>query len=135
MLQMSDSTDQYTWFAKNSAVPIARIRYYPTATPALIAEIECGVLFILAWWSAKALMAFRTLTEVLATVDPDGKLEFLVVDTDGCPEIYDIPEFKSKIHGWGEAAWVRHGQILFTSGLGYHPECFDANSRRLLEQC
>jgi hypothetical protein len=132
---MSDSPKRHAWFSKNSAVPVARIKYFPIATSALIRGIDCGVLFILAWWSGKAQLAFRALTKALATVDPEGKLEFAVVDTDGCPEIYDIPEFSGKIHGYGETAWVKHGQILRTSGLGYHPECFDENTRRLLEQC
>jgi hypothetical protein len=54
------------------------------------------------------------------------------VDTDGCPDLYECPVFASLLHGAGEVAWVRDGQVVRTSGLGYHPECFEPYTRELL---
>jgi hypothetical protein len=34
------------------------------------------------------------------------------------PELYDMPEFAGKIHGWGEAAVVRDGRVVFVTALG-----------------
>ena len=72
---------------------------------------------------------------MLEAVDPEGRLELVVVDTDGCPDIWELPEFVGKMHGAGETAWIREGQLVGTSGLGYHPECFEPYTRLLLEEC
>jgi hypothetical protein len=112
-----------------------RTRFYSEADRAVLATIQCGVLFVMAFWSVPARSAFQQLKRVLEAVDPGGRLELVVVDTDGCPDLYDLPEFVGKLHGVGEAAWIRAGQLVRTSGLGYHPECFEPNTRLLLEEC
>jgi hypothetical protein len=112
-----------------------RTRFYSEADRAVLATIRCGVLFAMAFWSGHARKAFQELKRVLEEADPDGKLELVVVDADGCPDIYDLPEFVGKMHGAGETAWVREGKVIRTSGLGYHPECFEPNTRLLLEEC
>jgi hypothetical protein len=71
----------------------------------------------------------------LESSDPNGRLELVVVDTEGCPSLYELPEFVGKLHGHGEAAWVLEGKIVNTSGLGYHPECMEPNTLLLLSQC
>src|SRR5258707_194542 len=35
-------------------------------------------------------------------------LELVVVDVDGSPALYELPEFKGKVQGAGETAWGRH---------------------------
>jgi hypothetical protein len=112
-----------------------RTRFYGEADHAVIGTIRAGVLFIMAFWSGPARLAFAELKRVLEAVDPDGWLELVVVDTDGCPGLYELPEFAGKLSGAGEAAWVRGGRIVRTSGLGYHLECFEPYTRQLLEEC
>jgi hypothetical protein len=112
-----------------------RTRFYSEADRAVLATIRCGVLFVMAFWSGPARLAFQELKRVLEKVDPEGKLELVVIDTDGCPDIYELPEFVGKMHGAGETAWVREGQLIRTSGLGYHPEYFEPYTRLLLEEC
>ena len=68
-------------------------------------------------------------------VDPEGHLELVVVDTDGCPDLYELPELAGKLHGAGETAWVEEGRIVSTSCLCFHPECFEPNTRALLREC
>jgi phosphinothricin acetyltransferase len=46
--------------------------------------------------------------------------------------LYECPEFAGQLHGWGEVAWARDGRVVRTSGLGYHPECFEPFTRELL---
>ena len=111
-----------------------RTRFYSEADRAVLATIRCGVLFVMAFWSGPARLAFQELKRVLEAVDPEGRLELVVVDTDGCPDIYQLPEFVGKLHGAGETAWIREGRLVRTSGLGYHPECFEPYTRMLLEE-
>lgn len=117
---------------KLSKLPIERIRYVPDAETSLIGDIECGILFIMAFWSGPSVKAFNQLTEIINRLDPDGTLEFVVIDTDGAQEFYEHPDFKGKLHGAGEAAWIKDGLIQCTSGLGYNPDCFERNTMELL---
>jgi hypothetical protein len=48
------------------------------------------------------------------------------------PELYELPEFKGKVHGTGETAWVRDGKIVATSGLGLNTACFKPNTLALI---
>jgi hypothetical protein len=113
----------------------ARTRFYAEADRAVIGTIRCGVMFIMAFWSGPARLAFNELKRVLETIDSCGRLELVVIDTDGCQDLYDVPEFAGKLAGAGETAWVQGGQIVRTSGHGYHPECFETNTRQLLNEC
>jgi hypothetical protein len=87
----------------------------------------------MAFWSGPARQAFEELKRVLEALDTDGHLELVVVDTDGCEDLYDLPEFVGMLTGAGETAWIRGGKIIQTSGHGYHPECFEAYTRQLLD--
>jgi hypothetical protein len=111
---------------------IERVRFLPTADRSVIATIQLGVLFVMAFWSGPARQVFAKLKQVLEAADSSGRLEVVVVDTDGCPDLYEAPEFAGQLHGWGEVAWVRDGRVVCTSGTGYHPECFEPNTRQLL---
>ena len=112
-----------------------RTRFYSVADRTVIGTIQYGVLFVMAFWSGPARMAFAELKRVLEKVDPLGRLELVVVDTDGCPDLYELPEFAGKLAGAGETAWVRDGRIVHTSGHGYQPECFEPYTRQLLNGC
>lgn len=54
-----------------------------------------------------------------------------VVDVDGSPALYELPEFKGRV-GCGETAWVRDGKIVATSGRRLNVECFEPNTLALL---
>jgi hypothetical protein len=112
-----------------------RTRFYSEADQSIVGTIRCGILFVMAFWSGTSRLAFAELKRSLEANDPEGRLELIVVDTDGCPSLYELPEFVGKLHGHGEAAWVLGGKIVCTSGLGYHPECMEPNTRLLLTQC
>jgi hypothetical protein len=120
--------------AKSSKIPIERIRYLPDSTTSVIADVNCGILFVMAFWSGTSIKAFHQLTEILSRLDPDGRLEFVVVDTDGAEAFYEHPVFKDKLSGAGEVAWINGGVIQCTSGLGYNPNCFEPNTKTLLAE-
>jgi hypothetical protein len=131
---MAEVQSRREWLYLNPRLN-SRTRFCTAADRSLIGTIRCGILFIMAFWSGPARVAFNELMRVLEAIDPEGRLELVVVDTDGCPDLYDVPEFVGKLNGAGEAAWVRDGRIVRTSGFGYHPECFEPYTRLLLEEC
>ena len=120
--------------AKSSKIPIERIWYLPDSTPSVIAEINCGILFVIAFWSVPSIKAFHQLTEILSRLDSDGRLEFVVIDTDGAEAFCEHPAFKDTLSGSGEVAWIKDGVIQCTSGLGYNPNCFEPNTIALLAE-
>lgn len=114
---------------KYSKLPVERIGYVAEAST--IRSIRRGILFLMAFWSGPARQAFGELTEVLARRDAEG-LELVVADVDGSLDLYLLPEFKGKVRGNGETAWVREGRIVSTSGLGPNSACFEPNTLTLL---
>lgn len=118
--------------AKYSKLPVERIEYRPDAHETIIGKIDRGILFLMAFWSAPSVMAFTKLTDVVARLDADGQLELVVVDVDGSPALYEVPELLGKVHGAGETAWIRSGKIVATSGLGLNTDCFEPHTASLL---
>lgn len=108
-----------------------RVRYHAEAGPEIVANIDRGVLFLMAFWSITAFQSFRALRDVLTRLRADA-LEVVVIDVDGSPEVYSIPEFFGRVHGCGEVAWVRDGRIVAASGIGLNPQCYEPNTRDLL---
>lgn len=118
---------------KNYAcMPIERIEYHANAETSLIQQIDFGLLFIMAFWSGSSVLAFKEITGILNRLDSSALLRFVVIDTDGAQPFYTHPEFVGKMGGWGEIAWIKNGVVQYTSGLGYNPECFEANTEALL---
>lgn len=82
-----------------------------------IQSIQHGIVFLLAEWSGGAKWAHDQLVTFLEQRGiPLERLH--VLDVDRHPEVYGLPKFAGRIHGWGEAAVVRDGKIVFVSVLG-----------------
>jgi len=129
-----DVQDPASSLGLNEPPLVGRTRFFPEADRSVLAGIRCGVLFVMAFWSGPAWQAFAELKRVLARFDPNGLLEVVVVDTDGCPGLYEHPALVGRMLGAGEAVWVRDGQVVCTSGLGFNPKCFEPFTRHLLTQ-
>jgi len=114
-----------------------RTRFHSEADRAVLGTIRCGVLFFMAFWSTYSRQVFAELKRVLAEMDPEGRLELVVVDVDGCTGLDKVPEFAGMNlgAGAGETAWVKEGRVVSVSGLGLHPECFGPNTQALLNAC
>src|SRR5262245_46723729 len=69
---------------------VGRTRFYSECDRAVIATIRGGVLFVMAFWSGPARLAFAQLKRVFEEVDLSCRLELVVVDTDGCPDLYQV---------------------------------------------
>lgn len=129
---MAEAFDRVKALGELPGSHAGRTRLLPESDRSVIGSIRLGVLFVMAYWSGTSRLGFAHLKRVLAEADPGGRLELVVVDTDGCPDLYKAPEFVGNMHGHGEVAWVRDGRVVCTSGLGYHPECFEPYTRQLL---
>lgn len=112
-----------------------RTRYLAEADRSVIQTIRCGILFVMAFWSGTSHRSFAHLKQVLSQNDPAGRLQVTVVDTDGCPDLYETPEFRDKLHGNGEAAWIINGKVICTAALGSHPKAFETFTRYMLDEC
>ena len=131
-LRVVDAFDPIRGLDELPASHANRVRFLPVADRSVIGTIRFGVLFVMTWWSGPSRQGFARLKQVLAALDPGGRLKVVVVDTDGCPDLFEAPEFAGQLQRWGEVGWVRDGRVVRTSGKGYHPECFEPFTRELL---
>lgn len=131
---MNGNPDGLASLSKYSKLPIERIAYHSAADATIIQSIDRGILYLMAFWSVSAVEAFGKLTEVVSRLDPAGELVLVVVDVDGSPALYNVPEFVRKIHGAGETAWIRSGQIVATSRPKPTTACFESNTALLLSR-
>jgi hypothetical protein len=124
--------DEMKSLAKYSKMPFERITYLADGDETTLRGIRRGIFFLMAFWSGGSVMAFARLTEVLAKL-PADVLEFVVVDIDGAgDDLYRLPEFGGVVGGWGEAAWVRDGQVLAVSLGKMNVDCYEPNTLALL---
>ena len=117
---------------KYAKIPPSRIAYHFDAGTQILERIERGLLFVMAFWSGTAFQSLIAITELLAELDPDARLEFVIVDTDGAAELYDHPKFKNRLHGCGEIAWIRNGNITAATDIGFNPKDYRHNTEELL---
>jgi hypothetical protein len=129
---MNGNADGLQSLAKYSKMPMERIKYFPDADESVVRGIERGILFLMAFWSGPSVKAFGKLTEAVSHLDKAQVVQLVVVDVDGSPALYELPEILGRVHGAGETAWVRNGSIVATSGLGLNIDCFVPNTVSLL---
>lgn len=108
---------------KASKLPIERIRYLPDSETSLIHDIKRGILFVMAFWSGPSVKAFNQLTEVVNRLDPDGTLEFVVIDTDGAQGFYEHPDCSLPTDGTRRT-------IAWTSAADHAETVVNVNRRR-----
>ena len=96
----------------------------------MLEHIERGLLFVMAFWSGTSFQSLIAITKLLAELDPNARLEFVIIDTDGATELYDHPSFKNRLHGCGEIAWIRNGNIVATTNIGFDPTKLPQETRR-----
>jgi hypothetical protein len=116
---------------------IDRVRYVTAADRATLQSIERGVFLVLSGQGSSALTpsklppSIHMLREVLSEVEPP--LEVVVAEK-RClaKELIALLKLRCDERGDGEVAWVRHGEIIATTGYGFHPERVGPNTRQLL---
>ncbi len=137
---MTGNADGLHILEKYSRIPASSIRYVANADADIVRSINNGVLFLVAFWSSPSLDAFSKLTKAIHDMGV-GDLEFVAVDVEGSPGIYQLPEITELCGGvvnappgWGEVAFCRDGQIVGTTiiGSGSDPNQYYFNARDFL---
>jgi hypothetical protein len=118
--------------AKYAKIPTSRIAYHFDEGTEILKRIERGLLFVMAFWSGTSFQSLTAITELLADLDPDARLEFVIIDTDGASKLHDHPSFKNRLHGCGEIAWIRKGKIVAATSIGFDPMDYRKNTQELL---
>jgi hypothetical protein len=111
---MPGRADGFRVLEQYSKLPVERYRYVPDADDEVVRSIRTGILFLQAFWSGSSYISFRRLAEVLLRLDVPH-LELVVIDVDGWQNLYENPQLRHRIHGYGEAAWIRDGKIVFVT--------------------
>lgn len=113
----------------------SRIDFYPEANVELILSQRCAIVFIMAFWSGPARKVYPAFIQAAQEADPAGELQILVVDTDGIPAWYELPELREKLGGWGEVLAIHDGKILASTGLGLRQEKYRFIVNSLVQAC
>jgi hypothetical protein len=95
-----------------------------------ISSIERGIVFLMAPWSGPAVMASQHLRDYLAAHAPG--VTYVSINVDDDPSVYEVPGLAGKIHGWGEAAVVRNGRVVFCTALAKDKVQFASRCDELL---
>jgi hypothetical protein len=96
-----------------------------------ISTIERGIVFLHARWSGPSAMALNRLRlAITAAKIPSDALH--VIDLDESPGVYNVPELSGRIHGWGEAFFIRDSAISAFRILARDKRTLDEEIRRLL---
>jgi hypothetical protein len=99
---------------KHSAIPMSHLRVLQSFDEVHLSEMRRGIIFVLAAWSAPAVMALQRFTKIIRSLDTHS-LDLVVLDTDcltenSATQLFGAPSFTSG--GWGETIWVRDGCII-----------------------
>lgn len=112
-----------------------RAEFVPDAGPHTLAGIECGIFFLMAFWSGPSLSALKALARTLDQLDAGKRLRLVVGDTDRLVDLHDRLPFVNSIGGWGETSWIKDGRIVAHLDRGSDVDSLEANTRQLLPQC
>lgn len=99
-------------------------------------EIKCGIVFIHAFWAGSSYQTLKAIGGILARLDPDGYLAFIVCDLD---EIQQLLDWQSSIYngdwtgGNGDLLWVANGVIQARHNSSRQCDFAKATQRLMLE--
>jgi hypothetical protein len=97
-----------------------------------ITSVQSGIIFLMAEWSGQAKWAFTRLEDFLFRHQlTSGHL--ICIDVDHEPSICNLPELAGKIHGYGEAAVIKNGKIIFVTTLGKDKDQINNRLEELLQ--
>lgn len=137
---MNGNPDGLSILERRSLYPFLSLRYIPDANENLVSTIEYGILFLMAFWSVPAVSAFAKLTKAIHDMAA-GEIEVVVVDVDGSPDFYQLPDIRTLYgglvtvpEGKVEAAFCRDGKIVFATVLGFGDDVnqYYFNARKFL---
>ena len=105
--------------------------YHSEYPEGLIEGISCGVVFLIAFWSAPAVARFKYCCYGLKDSVPWDRFELHIIDADGLKPEDPFSDLQ-RLGGYGEAFWIRSGTIVNSIGSEWSNERFDELTRRLI---
>ncbi|MFC5454090.1 hypothetical protein [Prosthecobacter fluviatilis] len=115
---MPGSTEVLKRMLKDSNGAYSDFEYVPNSTETDL-MIDCGVLFLMAFWSGPAVMGFKNLCESLHAIELPSGFLFRVLDWDGATHFLDrLSQHDLIIGGNAEAFWFRKGKIIAATHVG-----------------
>ncbi|MDA8746377.1 hypothetical protein N9N28_17275 [Rubripirellula amarantea] len=99
-----------------------RARYDADLSATVLPELSCAIVLVNAFWSGPSMKTLVRITNVIADVDVDCRIELVVCDTDHIPDLSREPWALNTHGGYGEIAWVRIGEIVARRDLGRDPD-------------
>ena len=81
-------------------------------------KIDCGVLFLMAFWSGPSVIGFKNICSSLTELDTPRSFRFCVLDIDGATDLMDeLSRHEIVIGGGAEAYWFKHGKIITATAV------------------
>src|SRR5688572_22684371 len=99
---------------KYSSIPMDRLRVLRSFDEVHLPNIRCGIVFVFAGWSGYSVLGLQRFTKLIKSFDT-GSLDIVILDTDcltegSAKELFGSDSFTPG--GWGEAVWIRDGQVV-----------------------
>lgn len=111
---MSAEFDICPMVEKYSSIPMDRLRVLRNFDEVHLSNIQCGIIFVFAAWSAPSVLGLKRFTKVIKSFETTS-LDVVVLDIDCLTESFANDIFGSDGFtpgGWGEAVWIRDGRIV-----------------------
>jgi hypothetical protein len=129
--------DRHASVMRACPAPANRLVFDADLSSHPIEQIQCGVVFIHAFWAGQSHRAIKRIADTLARVDPNGRLQFIVCDID---DIQQIPDWQQRFYagdetgGNGDLLWIARGVIQARHNATRQCD-FETTSRSLLREC
>jgi len=115
---------------------------YPTSTSfckfhesypeSLIEGIECGIIFLMAFWSGPSVQRFKSACYSLEDAVMWERFSFHVVDVDSLNDS-DLFTSSERLGGYGETFWIKDGLLVGSMGEAYSVVRFDELTRLITD--
>lgn len=96
--------------------------------------IECGVIFVHAFWAGSSSKTLADFCKSIVRVDTDSRLRFVVCDIDEIPPLDPILYRGDTSGGNGDVFWIAHVQVIARHTASRSCD-FDTANQSLLQWC
>jgi hypothetical protein len=97
-------------------------------------QIQCGIVFIHAFWASSSHLALKRIADTLARIDIGCRLDFIVCDIDDVKHLYDCLYDADRTGGNGDLSWIVNGVVRARHNASRQCD-FETTTRSLLLEC
>ena len=96
--------------------------------------IDCGIVFVHAFWAGSSVRALADFCKSIVCVDTDRRLLFVVCDIDNIPAHHPILYQGDNSGGNGDVFWISNGQVVARHTASRSCN-FDTANQNLIQWC